>query len=56
MSNENTRFYINLFKLAVKTQLHQPLLSALKHPNNNCVVVVDIEKYVTHGNYHSNKF
>ena len=43
--------------LAVKTQLHQLLLSTLKHLfNNNCGVVVDTEKYVTHGNYYFNKF
>ena len=42
--------------LAVKIKSHQPLLSTLKHLNNNCVVVVDIEKYVTHSNYQSYKF
>ena len=42
--------------IAVKIQSHQPLLSTLKHLNNNCVVVVDIEKYVTHSNYLPDKF
>ena len=36
--------------LAVKTQSHQPLLITLKHLNSNCVIGVDIEKYVNHGN------
>ena len=34
--------------LAVKTQSHHPVLSPF--------VVADIEKYLTHGNYHSYKF
>ena len=37
--------------LKANTQPHQPLLSALKHLNNNCDVVASIEKYVTHSNY-----
>ena len=51
---DSTLTYSNL---ASKTQSHQPLFSVLKDLNNRCaVVVVDIEKYVTQGNYSSNKF
>ena len=37
--------------LKANTQPHQPLLSALKHLNNNCDVDASIENYVTHSNY-----